>query len=350
MTRRLVVSAQHMMAGEGGIARVARLSVMALGASARALAVKDDRAHRVGEVVVTPFHGDRFRFALANGLAALGGANILYDFAGTARAHPPGLRWRSRYAVWVHGVEMWERATMRADYLAAVKGADLVLVNSRHTLARMMDAIGELPSAQVCWLGTEQDLPAPQPMPGGPPILLFIGRSDEMFGKGQDILIDLWADVVSKVPEARLVFAGGGTQLPRLMALAKASPAARNIEVLGFRSEPDMENLWRRAAALAMLSRLEGFGLVYVEAMRHGVPVLAATDDASAEINIDGLTGFNVARADRNGIVDRIVVLLRDRDKAEALGRAGLERWRAHFRFQKFKDRFDHLVQPWLAR
>jgi phosphatidylinositol alpha-1,6-mannosyltransferase len=134
-----------------------------------------------------------------------------------------------------------------------------------------------------------------------------------------------------------------------LLDLAKASPAAGNIDVVGFQSEADMEVLWRRAGAFAMLSRLEGFGLVYAEAMRHGVPVLASKDDASAETNIDGVTGLNVARADRVGIVDRIVFLLRERDKAEAMGHAGLARWRDNFRFSIFSERLNYLARPWLG-
>lgn len=340
-----------MVAGQGGIARVARLSALALAgiADLRAFAVEDDEAHRVGDVGVVPFHGRRMRFAMANTVASLGGAHMFYDFAGTARAHVPRLLRRKPYAVWVHGVEMWDPAYMRADYLAAVKGAGLVLVNSHYTLARMTEAVGDLPAARVCWLGTEQETPAPRPPPAGAPTLLFIGRSDAMFGKGQDILIEVWPDVVSKMPEARLVLAGGGTHLPKLSGLAKASPAAGNIEIVGFQSEASMESLWRRASAFAMLSHLEGFGLVYAEAMRHGVPVLASKDDASVEINIDGVTGFNVSRADRSGIVDRIVMLLRQRDKAEAMGQAGLAHWQNNFRFSVFRERLVYLTQPWLS-
>lgn len=340
-----------MVAGQGGIARVARLSALALAgiADVRAFAVEDDHAHRVGGVDVVPFHSRRMRFAAANAIASLGGGNVLYDFAGTARAHLPRLLRRKPYAVWVHGVEMWDPAYMRADYLAAVKGAGLVLVNSHYTLARMTEAVGDLPAARVCWLGTEQETPPPRALPNGPPTLLFIGRSDAMFGKGQDILIQVWPDVMSKISDARLVLAGGGTHLPKLSELAKASTAAANIEVVGFQTEAGMEELWRRASAFAMLSNLEGFGLVYAEAMRHGVPVLASKDDASVEINIDGVTGLNVSRADRGGIVDRIVMLLRERDKAEAMGQAGLARWQNNFRFSVFRERLIYLTQPWLG-
>jgi len=107
--------------------------------------------------------------------------------------------------------------------------------------------------------------------------------------------------------------------------------------------------VWARATAFAMLSHVEGFGLVYAEAMRQGVPVLASTEDASQEINLDGVTGFNVSRSDRSGIIDRIVCLMTDRELASALGSAGLERWRNNFRFSCFQERFDRLIHPWLA-
>src|SRR5262249_15125130 len=152
-------------------------------------------------------------------------------------------------------------------------------------------------------------------------------------------LIDVWPDIVSKIPRARLVFVGGGTHLPNLIKLAKTSPTSGNIDVLGFRSESEMEKIWPSATAFAMLSYLEGFGLVFAEAMRHGVPILASDDDASREVNIDEVTGFNVSRADRSGIVDRLMILLGEPERAAFMGEAGLERWRANFRFSVFRER-----------
>jgi phosphatidylinositol alpha-1,6-mannosyltransferase len=350
MPRRLVVSAQHLQAGKGGIGRVARLSVLALQkwAEVQALAVEDESEHCIANISVKPYHGNRARFLMANAILALKGSKVLYDFAGTARANLPGLGLRSHTAIWVHGYELWNPHGIRPDYLAAIRRGGLILVNSHYTLARVEDAVGNIPEARVCWLGTEQDVPGAEQRLDGIPRLLFVGRHDEMFAKGQDRLIDVWPDVVSKIPQARLVFAGGGTHLSHLITVAKSSPAAHNIDIFGFRSDGEMEPIWQSATAFAMLSHVEGFGLVFVEAMRHALPILASLDDASQEVNVDGVTGFNVSRTDRDGIIDRIVALLGRPDEASALGQAGLKRWQQHFRFRVFQERLGLTMQPWL--
>ncbi|HUS95572.1 MAG TPA: glycosyltransferase, partial [Hyphomicrobiaceae bacterium] len=92
---------------------------------------------------------------------------------------------------------------------------------------------------------------------------------------------------------------------------------------------------------------VEGFGLVFAEAMRHGLPVLASDDDASQEVNVDGVTGFNVSRADRSGIVDRIVTLLGEPECAAVMGEAGLDRWQKNFCFSAFQARLGNIIEPW---
>jgi phosphatidylinositol alpha-1,6-mannosyltransferase len=342
------VSAQSFEPGQGGICRVARTTVKALAGrrALRALAVEDRKSQHIDGVDTEPFEGSRARFVIANTWQVLAGRRVIYDFPGTARAHVFGGLLPRPYAVWIHGIEMWEH--MRPGYARAVRAADLVLVNSRYTLEKAERYCGPIPNARLCWLGTEQDgPPATAPDRSGPPLLLFVGRSDELFAKGQDLLVAAWPAVVSKVPDARLVFAGGGNHLATLRQLADGSPARANIDVLGFVAEEAMEPLWRRATIFAMPGYLEGFGLVFVEAMRHRLPVIASTDDASCEINVDGVTGFNVGRSDRDGLVDRIVLLLSDRDRAARMGEAGFARWRENFRFAKFKERLTGVLRDW---
>jgi phosphatidylinositol alpha-1,6-mannosyltransferase len=132
--------------------------------------------------------------------------------------------------------------------------------------------------------------------------------------------------------------------------LAAQSPARESIEFLGFVPEDDMPALWRRAHVFAMPSRGEGFGLVYIEAMRYGVPVIASIHDAGQEVNLDGETGFNVSLDRPREISDRLVELLSSPSLLRQMGAAGRRRWHELFRFSAFKRRFLPIVDAFLER
>ena len=110
-----------------------------------------------------------------------------------------------------------------------------------------------------------------------------------------------------------------------------------------------MADLWRRCTVMAMPSRGEGFGLVYIEAMRYGVPAIASVQDAAQEVNVDSVTGFNVNLDHPQELPERIVQLLRDRDTAAAMGRAGQARWAEHFRYSAFRQRFKVVLHKLLS-
>jgi phosphatidylinositol alpha-1,6-mannosyltransferase len=73
--------------------------------------------------------------------------------------------------------------------------------------------------------------------------------------------------------------------------------------------------------------------------MRHGLPLVASTDDGGQEINVDGITGFNVPRSNKKRLTEVLVTLLRDHDYAQALGAAGQARWREQYSFSAFRRR-----------
>lgn len=337
------VAAQFLTAGSGGIARCARLSILALAGQARvsALAVEDATATSVGAVRTRAFAGNRPAFVAANLIGALRNDWVIYDFAGTARAHAPLNLLGRPYALWAHGWEVWP-GNLRPDYAKVLRGAKAVFVNSEHTGARLLQSLPGLTTIQRCLLGTEADADNRCALPAAPRerLVLFIGRNDEMFAKGQDVLIAAWPAVVAEVSDAVLCFVGGGERLEQLRALASASPAAASIRVLGQLGEDEVAALLRRARLLAMLSRVEGFGLVFAEAMSHGAPVLTANEDASTEISPDGRTGFAVDRTDLAQVAARIVTVLRDDRLFETLSKAAYERWATLFCFSAFRERF----------
>ena len=339
------VAAQFLTAGSGGIARCARLTIMALASQAhvRGLAVEDQSATFVGELKTRAFRGNRSAFIAANMMGALTSDWVIYDFAGTARAHGPlGLVGRP-YALWAHGWEVWP-GNLRADYARAIRGAKAVFVNSHHTGERLAESMPGLKTIRVCQLGTEKDLPASPPAArepaGGDKMVLFVGRNDEMFAKGQDVLIAAWPKVVAEAPDATLIFVGGGERLDRLRELAAASPAATSIKVLGQLDDAEVEALRARARLFAMLSNVEGFGLVFAEAMSEGLPVLTSNKDASTEVNLHGQTGFAVSRDDVGEVASTILSVLWDDQLFARLSRQAYARWRGTFCFSAFKDRF----------
>ena len=346
----VLVAAQYFAHGSGGIADVARLSASALLARAdtSALACMEASDFTSEGVPVRGFAGARTRFLASLAWRARRASHVLFDFAGTARAQPLLLGSRARTALWVHGCEAWRDPP--AKYVNAIRRADLLLVNSLHTRTRAAAAIGESRDVRICALATASDeSPAHIGPSDGPPVVLLLGRIDEALAKGHDVLVDIWPKIAEAVPGARLVFAGGGTRVEAVRALASASPAAASIEVLGHVAEADLDALWRRASLFAMPGFEEGFGLVYAESMRRGLPVIASLEDAGQEVNEDGVTGHNISIRAKAEMTDAIVALLRDPDRARAMGLAGNARWARLYRRSCFNERFLAATQEFLA-
>lgn len=345
---KVLVGSAILEAGKGGIARVARLSAQALvrnGIDVAAIAYLDDERPDIAGLHAVTARKSKIRFALQCHLASLRADACLFDMAGVARGRPrlPGLR--RPYAVFMHGIEAWE--ALRPTDLETFRSARLVIANSNYTLRRFQALHGALPNARVCWLSTEQEEPPPPRLPrtARPPAAMILGRIDKSLQyKGHYELIAAWALVVSRVPDARLVIAGGGDDLGNVRAAAAASPVSANIDVRGFVPEAEIDRLWRDVDCFVMPCRGGGFGLVYVEAMRHGLPSIASTEDAGQEVNIDGVTGFNVAIADVDGLAERLIRLLSDPELAGKMGAAGYERWRTHFRPSQFGGRLVDLM------
>ena len=231
---------------------------------------------------------------------------------------------------------------LRPEHRTVFRKAKRVLVNSRHTLARFADLHGDLPQAVVCPLATEEDDAAERVRAsGGPPTALIISRIDASEGyKGHSELIDAWPAVMTQVPDARLVVVGGGSGLPSLREKVREAGLDGNIIVEGFVPDADMPRHWAQADVFVMPSRGEGFGLVYIEAMRHGVPAIASVHDAGAEVNRDGITGFNVDLDDPRALPDALIAILANPDRGRAMGEAGLALWHKEYRFSAFADRF----------
>lgn len=354
MTRRphVVLCAATLARGNGGLAQLSRMTARVLARQVRegriqaeAVSLLDAKPPEDVELPVTACGSRRPRFVARTWWASLRRSYLIFDQLGLSRARPlvPGLRRPS--LVFLAGVEIWEAASRKRVEVA--RRAEALVAISRHTRERADACHSGFSRARVCWLATESDEPPPDADVPRMPRVLMVSRFDEAY-KGHDLLVDCWPRVTAAVPGARLAFVGRGLRLEELRRRVAASPCRDAIEVHGFVPPERLEELYARSSVFAMPSRGEGFGLVYVEAMRHALPVVATVHDAGAEINLDGETGYNVDLDRGDELPARLIELLSDPEKAAALGRRARRHWAENFRFSAFDQRFSGLLEELL--
>ena len=353
--QRVFIGAESFAPKASGIGRVARLVAKVLGEEVRdghlevsGNALNDSQPSREFGFPLDSSQGSHWRFVRHSYAACLSRAACIYDHLGIARAHLQLPFHRQPFMAFIHGIEVWEQApTHRIKW---ARKADILLANSQFTREKAQRCHGGFDQAIVCWLATETDTLPDVVKKSGPPTVLIVGRIDWPCYKGQVEVVSAWPSVLAAIPEARLVVAGNGDGLNPLRQLAARLPCADRIEFRGFVPESQMDELWATATVFAMPSRKEGFGLVYIEAMRQAVPVIASIHDASSEVNLDGETGYNVNLDRPDELRDRLIYLLKNPDAAAALGRQGQARWAKHFRYSAFRERFLPIVSDFVHR
>lgn len=301
-----------------------------------------------GHALPTPADKLRFGGALAS-RQMLGRAGwIVFAHLGIAkieRAVPASLR--VPYAVFLHGIECWHRLPERDRRTLAE--ARVRIANSEFTARRTAASNPDVGSIVVCplALGREAETAPSPPVPSpGRKTVLIVGRmsSAERY-KGHQELITCWPGVVAAVPDARLVIVGDGDDRPRLERLARCGPAANSIEFAGFVPREQLDAVYAQASVFAMPSRGEGFGLVYLEAMWHGVPCVGSTEDAASEIIEDGRTGVLVDSEDDASLGRALIGLLTDDGWRRRLGESARASARERFTFDRFRRQVSGVLQ-----
>lgn len=160
--------------------------------------------------------------------------------------------------------------------------------------------------------------------------------------KGIDETMAVLPALAATHPDVSYLVCGSGDDRARLEALAQSLGVADRVVFAGFVPEADKADHYRLADAFVMPGRGEGFGLVYLEALACGVPVVASALDASREAVRDGALGAVVDPDDLRSIVDGI----RDALARERGVPPGLD----HFSRARFGDRWRAVVGELFVR
>jgi glycosyltransferase involved in cell wall biosynthesis len=148
--------------------------------------------------------------------------------------------------------------------------------------------------------------------------ILFNGRDRER--KGGPDLLAAFRLVRQDLPDATLVVAG-----------CRPAVSDDGVTVLGEVTPPEVSAQLHRATVFCMPTRREPFGVVFVEALKHGVPVVAPDIGALPDLVQPGETGELTRPADVRAIADALLGLRTDPDRARRFGTLGRTRMEARY-------------------
>lgn len=168
--------------------------------------------------------------------------------------------------------------------------------------------------------------------------VLFIGRLDRQ--KGLDILLEAVRPLTNEV-HLRVVGEA-------ILSDAERLKSPTNVEMMGWRIEPEIESLLQDCDLVVMPSRWEGFGFVALEAMRAERAVLASAIGGLPEVVEDGVTGRLFPVGDVEAI--RKLLLSIGKKELQAMGAAGRARFTSNFSIDMTHRALMGLYETLLAR
>lgn len=193
---------------------------------------------------------------------------------------------------------------------AACARADHVFAVSDYTRGLLVARYGIDPArVSVVYNAPDED-ELPPPAPSGPgtrqPWVVFLGRLT--FQKGPDHFLRAAAEVARLAPAARFLVCGTGDMLDALKRQAAGLGIADRVEFRGFLAPGAVDRLLARSSLLAMPSVSEPFGLVALEALRAGTPVILSRQSGVREVLGHSL---QVDFWDHEKLADQILAVLR---------------------------------------
>ncbi len=343
-------------AGHGGEARYCRSVMDALaseqlpGETARVVTLWDPTGQHRESVEGVNFSGcgsSKVRFATTFLGALMRGAPqtivlghvLLAPLAAVARI----LRPRARVVLLTYGLEIWERPG-RVRRLVVRRCVDRVITISAFSAHVVRDSYGLGPE-RISIVAPAVEAPPPFETKPSLPSLLTVSRLGRHAGeKGIDTLLRSLPAVRRAVPGTALHVIGDGHGRAALQALAVRLGVAPAVHFRGSVSDEELDLAYRAAGVFVLPSTQEGFGIVFLEAWRHALPVVAA--EAGAATEVVGGRGVLVPAGDERSLARALIALLDDPERRRSLGLAGRAAIAGRYDAQTFRATLHAALRP----
>ena len=257
------------------------------------------------------------------------------------------------YTILTYGKEVWE--TLGPKYKIAMSTTDSIWTISRYTRDRTCcnnqlnpDKFQIVPCVvdeNILTIGSKSQNLLAQYNLIDAKILMTVARlrSSDIY-KGVDVTIKALPQIAKTFPNVKYLVIGRGDDRSRLAQLAADLGVAERVIFAGFVPQENLASYYRLADAYVMPS-WEGFGIVYLEALACGLPVLAGDADGSADPLQDGKLGWRVPHRDRSAVAVACIEMLKGEDIR--CDRNFLrEQTLARFSFESLCQSLEEIFQP----
>ncbi|MBE9178887.1 glycosyltransferase [Oculatella sp. LEGE 06141] len=227
---------------------------------------------------------------------------------------------RTPYWVVIHGLEGWNIANRHQ--VRALQQADRIIAVSHYTRDRLIQEqrldpqkVVVLPNtfdadrfqinAKPAYLLQEYSLTSTQP------VILTVSRLGRFARyKGYDKVVQALPYIRQHIPQVHYLIVGKGDDRPRIEALIDQLNLQDCVTLAGFVADEQLSDYYNLCDIFALPSQGEGFGIVYLEALASGKPVLAGNRDGSSDPLASGKLGCLVDPDNIEAIAQTLVQIL----------------------------------------
>lgn len=178
--------------------------------------------------------------------------------------------------------------------------------------------------------------------------IISVARLDPR--KGLRFLIDAAQSLIEKFPQLTIHIAGEGHQRPLLEQRIRHSGLENVVFLIGNKNGDELLREYQQASLFVLPSLGESQGIVFMEAMACGLPVIGFDIGGVNEMITTGVEGFLVEKENVNALVSAIDKIFSDSKLAYAMGMRGRKRIETHFQWKHIAEKTEHFFQKVINR
>ncbi len=359
--------------GVGGIEKFNRAFLKALqevgkekGIEVKAYSVYDEEVDKkyFDPALFKGFEGNKIRFLVESIVEGLRSDIVIL---GHINLSPVGLaikkmNGRTKIFLIAHGIDVWRNLSKLKKWI--INNSDMILSVSNFTKRKIIennnvphDKILIFPNTIDPYFKIPSNTLKPEyllkryKLTKETKVILTVARlsSSERY-KGYDKIIQVLPEVIKEIPEVKylLVGKGDGEEMERLKEIIKNLNLVEYVVLAGYVPDEELTDHYLLSDVFVMPSKKEGFGIVFLEAMACGIPVIAGNKDGSVDALMNGELGTLVDPDNIQEISRAIIKALKGEVDKRYIDKDYLRnRVIETFGYEKFKTKLEEILKAY---